>query len=68
MNAKDVVLELARIRVAKEISQYELSLRLEKSHSYIHDVEKGKNKLTLEAFLAICEQLEIDPASVFAGN
>jgi len=65
MTKEDLVLKLARIRVSKNISQYELSLRVGKSQCYIHEVEKGKSNLTLEAFLNICQELEVNPKDLF---
>ena len=65
MNSAEIISKLAQIRVAKGISQYELSMRLGKSHTYIHDVEKGKNKLTFETFLTICKELEVEPKTLF---
>jgi len=65
MEKKDIVLKLAQIRVSQNISQYELSLRIGKSQSYIHEVEKGKSNLTLEAFLSMCKELGVDPCELF---
>jgi transcriptional regulator with XRE-family HTH domain len=65
MDKKSIILKLAQIRVAKCLSQYELSLRIGKSQCYIHEVEKGKSNLTLEAFLAICDALEVNPKDLF---
>jgi len=65
MTKNDIVLKLAQIRVANKISQYQLSLRIGKSQCYIHEVEKGKSNLTLEAFLDICKELEINPINLF---
>jgi len=66
MERKDVILKLAQIRTERNISQYELSLRLDKTHTYIHEVEKGKNSISLEMFLRICKELDVDPATVFS--
>ena len=65
MDKKEVILKLAQVRVSKNISQYELSLRIGKSQCYIHEVEKGKSNLTLEAFLLICQELGINPKDIF---
>ena len=65
MTKQEIILKVAQIRVAKNLSQYELSLQIGKSPCYIHEVEKGKSNLTLEAFLNICEALEINPKDLF---
>ena len=65
MDKKDVILKLAQARVSRGISQYELSLRVGKAQCYIHEVEKGKSNLTLEAFLLICQELGINPKDLF---
>jgi len=65
MDKNEIILKLAQARVSKNLSQYELSLRIGKSQCYIHEVEKGKSNLTLEAFLDICKALEIDPKNLF---
>jgi transcriptional regulator with XRE-family HTH domain len=65
MERKDIVLKLAQIRTAKNISAHELSLRLDKAHNYIHELEKGKNNISLEMFLLICKELGISPKDLF---
>ena len=65
MERKDIVLKLAQIRTAKNISANELSLRLGKAHNYIHEMEKGKNSISLEMFLQICKELETNPKDLF---
>lgn len=49
---------LAKIRTAKEISAYELSLRIGKDVSYIYKVESGKINISLKAMIAISEVLD----------
>ena len=65
MERKDIVLKLAQIRTAKNISANELSLRLDKAHNYIHEMEKGKNSISLEMFLQICKELGVNPKDLF---
>jgi len=65
MERKGIILELAQIRTAKGISARELSLRLDKSHNYINEMEKGKNSISLEMFLVICKELDINPKDLF---
>lgn len=65
MERKAIILKLAQIRTAKGIAARELSLRLDKEASYIHEVEKGKNSISLEMFLLICKELEVNPKDLF---
>ena len=65
MERKDIVLKLAQIRTAKNISANELSLRLDKAHNYIHEMEKCKNSISLEMFLQICKELGVSPKDLF---
>ena len=67
MERKQVVLNIAKIRESKPkpISAYELSLRLDKAHNYIHSVESGKINISLDSLLRICKELEIHPRELF---
>lgn len=65
MERKDIILKLAQIRTAKGIAAHDLSLRLGKAHNYIHEMEKGKNSISLEMFLQICRELETNPKDMF---
>jgi len=65
MERKDIILRLEQIRTAKGIAAHELSLRLGKAHNYIHEIEKGKNSLSLEMFLQVCRELEISLRGLF---
>jgi len=65
MELKDIILKVAQIRTAKGIAAHELSLRLDKAHNYIHEMEKGKNSISLEMFLLICKELEVNPKDLF---
>ncbi|MCL2228668.1 MAG: helix-turn-helix domain-containing protein [Firmicutes bacterium] len=65
MERKEIVLKLAQIRTEKNISARELSLRLDKSHNYINEMEKGKNNISLEMFLLLCKELGVNPKDLF---
>ena len=52
-------LNVAKIRIAKNISAYELSLRLGKDPSYIHKLENGKINVSLKTIIAISEELDV---------
>lgn len=55
---KTYCLNLAKIRISKNISAYELSLRLSKDASYIHKVENGKINISLKVMIEISEILD----------
>ena len=58
-------LNVAKERIKKNLSAYELSLRLGKDASYINKLENGKINVSLKMILAICEQLEINVVDLF---
>ena len=58
-------MRLAQVRQSKNISAYELSLRLGKSTGYMHLVETGKMGITVELLFKVCAQLEISPKVLF---
>ena len=58
-------LNVAKQRIKKDLSAYELSLRLGKDASYIHKLENGKINVSLKMILAICEQLEVSVVDLF---
>lgn len=62
---KTYCLNLAKIRISKNISAYELSLRLSKDASYIHKVEKGKINISLKVMIEISEILDTSITKFF---
>lgn len=65
MKFLDFGINLARARTARNLSAYELSLRINKDASYIHKAESGKINISLKVILEICEILEIEPMELF---
>jgi len=65
MDLKDFGTSLAKVRIEKKISAYELSLRIGKDASYIHKVESAKINISMKAMLEICKALEIEPRELF---
>jgi len=65
MKSSEFGISLSKIRLAKNISAYELSLRIGKSPNYIHQIENGKINIGLKSILDICEALEIKPKELF---
>jgi len=65
MDKKSFGLNLAKVRVSKNISAYELSLRIGKTSNYIHKVETAKIEVGISTIFEICSALEIDPRDLF---
>ena len=56
---------LTELRLAKEISEYQLSLELGQCKSYIQGISSGKSMPSMKQFLNICDYFEITPAEFF---
>lgn len=65
MEFESICLNIAKARLQKGISAYELSLRIGKDASYINKLENGKINLSIKSLLAICEELHIPPYILF---
>jgi len=65
MDLKELGLKIAKIRIAKGLSAYELSLRIGKDTSYLYKVESGKINVSFTVLLDICKALEIEPKELF---
>ncbi|CDD09838.1 MAG: helix-turn-helix domain-containing protein [Clostridiales bacterium] len=65
MTTREFGINLSRIRAAKGLSAYELSLRLNKDASYVHKVENAKINPSLQTILDIAKVLEISPKELF---
>jgi len=61
MELKDLGLAIAKARIAMNISQYELSLRLAKAGNYVHRVEMGCVNISVKALFEICRELDVNP-------
>ncbi len=58
-------LNVAKARLAKNISAYELSLTLGKDASYISKLESGKINVSLKMIIQIADVLEIKIEQLF---
>ena len=67
MDLKQFGTNLAKARIARELSAYELSLRIDKSANYIHRVENGDVNISIKSLLSICKELGISPDELFKG-
>ncbi len=62
---KKVCLNISKYRISKNLSAYELSLRLEKDPSYVNKLENGKINISLKSLINICDILEIKVKDLF---
>lgn len=65
MKFEDFGINVGKIRTAKNLSAYELSLRIGKDPSYINKLENGKINPSLKTILLICENLEVNITELF---
>jgi len=56
---------LREMRVAKGVTQVDLSERLKQPQSFVSKVEAGQRKLDLRQFIIYVRALDADPAKVF---
>lgn len=59
---------ITQLRIAKNVSEYQMSLDLGHSKSYIQGISSGKALPSMNEFIAICEYFEISPKDFFDGN
>ena len=58
-------LNVAKARIKKGISAYEMSLRIDKDPSYINKLENGKINVSLRMIIAISECLGVPIETLF---
>ena len=68
MEIKDIAMRIWYFRNRKNLSARELSLRLDKSPTYINQIECGNFKVSLPVLLQILDTLEIPCSEFFADN
>lgn len=60
---------ITELRIKKGVSEYQMSLDLGHSRSYIQNISAGRSKPSIDEFLYICEYLNISPRDFFdEGN
>jgi transcriptional regulator with XRE-family HTH domain len=57
---------LRAVRRAKEITQVQLSERLDRGQSYISNIERGQRRLDVIEFAAIARALDEEPTALYA--
>lgn len=53
------------LRLKKDVSEYQMSLELGHSRSYIQSISSGRVMPSMKEFLAICDYLDITPMQFF---
>ncbi|MDE6593406.1 MAG: helix-turn-helix domain-containing protein [Oscillospiraceae bacterium] len=53
------------LRIAKNVSEYQMSLDLGHSKSYIQGITSGRALPSMNEFIAICDYFEITPRDFF---
>ncbi|MCH5194183.1 MAG: helix-turn-helix transcriptional regulator [Oscillospiraceae bacterium] len=53
------------LRIAKDVSEYQMSLDLGHSKSYIQGISSGRALPSMNEFISICEYFEITPQEFF---
>lgn len=56
---------ITQLRMAKDVSEYQMSLDLGRSKSYIQGISSGRALPSMNEFISICEYLGITPQAFF---
>lgn len=56
---------ITELRIKKGVSEYQMSLDLGHSRSYIQNITSGRSKPSFEEFLYMCEYLNVTPRDFF---
>ncbi len=56
---------ITELRIKKGVSEYQMSLDIGRSRSYIQNIASGRSKPSIEEFLYICEYLGVSPRAFF---
>lgn len=59
---------ITELRLKKNVSEYQMSLELGHSRSYVQSISSGRVMPSMKEFLAICEYLDITPMQFFDEN
>lgn len=68
MDADFIRKRLTQLRMQKGVSEYQMSLDMGHSRSYIQSIVSGKSLPSMSEFLYICEYLDITPKEFFDVN
>lgn len=56
---------ITELRIEKGVSEYQMSLDLGHSRSYMQNISSGRSKPSIEEFLYICDYLGVTPGDFF---
>ncbi len=56
---------ITELRIKKGVSEYQMSLDLGHSRSYMQNIASGRSKPSIEEFLYMCEYLNVSPSDFF---
>lgn len=59
---------ITELRIKKGVSEYQMSLDLGHSRSYMQNIASGRSKPSIEEFLYICEYLNVSPRDFFDAS
>ena len=65
MDADFIRKRLTQLRMQKGVSEYQMSLDMGHSRSYIQSIVSGKSLPSMSEFLYICEYLGVTPIAFF---
>lgn len=65
MDADFIRKRLTQLRMQKGVSEYQMSLDMGHSRSYIQSIVSGKSLPSMAEFLYICEYLGVTPSAFF---
>ena len=65
MNEKFIADRITQLRMKKGISEHQMGYDLGHSKSYFNNISRGRNLLSMSAFVELCDYFEITPAEFF---
>ncbi len=68
MDEKFVRDRITELRIKADISEYQLSLELGHSKSYIQSISSGRTSPSMTAFFEICSYFDISPLEFFDSD
>jgi transcriptional regulator with XRE-family HTH domain len=68
MTGKDIRDRITQLRLEKNLSEYDLSLRLGQSKGYIQGITSGRSLPSMQMLLNICEFFDIEVSEFFEST
>lgn len=63
-----IINRITQLRMAKDVSEYQMSLDLGQSKGYINNITTGRSMPLMSGFKKICDYFDITPAEFFDAN